>query len=468
MLVTISTTYQPATDLGFLLHKHPDKYQTFNLSVGKVHVFYPEASVERTTAAILLDIDPVELVRGKRKLKSSSFSLKQYVNDRPYVASSFLSVALSKAFSTAMNGKCDHKPELVKQKLPFEIGISVLPAPKGGEALIKKLFEPLGYSVKVDRHPLDPAMESWGESKYYTLRLTHTLRLQEVLSHLYVLIPALDFEKHYFVSNAEIEKLLSKGKGWLEAHPHKELITRRYLLNFRKLSRQAMERLTLEEVIEEEDTETDEKKQEVKKRKESLHQIRLKRVLQELIDAKAESVVDMGCGEGKLLRMMLKEKQFRRIAGMDVSYRELLKAKDRLYWDTMSPKMKERISLFQGSLNYRDKRLEGFDAAALVEVIEHLDEARLSALEKVVFKYAKPGKVFITTPNGEYNIMYESLSAGSFRHTDHRFEWTREEFSSWANRIAETYQYTVSIHPLGEEHEEVGAPSQMAIFTHGN
>ncbi|MEM7514330.1 MAG: 3' terminal RNA ribose 2'-O-methyltransferase Hen1, partial [Bacteroidota bacterium] len=275
-------------------------------------------------------------------------------------------------------------------------------------------------------------------------------------------------EKHYFVSNAEIEKLLSKGKGWLEGHPHKELITRRYLLNFRKLSRQAIDRLTLEEVVEEEATETDEQKQEVKKRKESLHQIRLKRVLQELIDSKAESVVDMGCGEGKLLRMMLKEKQFRRIAGMDVSYRELLKAKDRLYWDTMSPKMKERRSLFQGSLNYRDKRLEGFDAAALVEVIEHLDEARLSALEKVVFKYAKPEKVFITTPNGEYNVMYESLTAGSFRHTDHRFEWTREEFSSWANRIAETYHYTVNIYPLGEEHEEVGAPSQMAIFTHGN
>lgn len=465
MLLTITTTYKNATDLGFLLHKHPDKLQTVDLAVGKAHIFYPESSPEKTTVALLIDINSIDMVRGVRNLSGKGFSLGQYVNDRPYVASSYMSVALSKAFSTAMNGKCKNKPELVDIKMPFEVKISILPAPKGGELLIRKLLEPLGYLLNVERHQLDEKFTEWGDSKYYTISLTNTVRLQDLLSHLYVLIPALDNDKHYFVSQNEIDKLLEKGKGWLENHPEKEQITKRYLINLNSLSRQALERLN--EGLETEDNE-EETAQEVKENKETLHQQRLKLVLEKLKESGAKKVVDLGCGEGKLIRMMLKEKQFQNITGMDISYSELTKCKERLHWDEMAPRQKERINLFQGALTYKDKRLEGFDAAAIVEVIEHMDENRLKSFERVVFEFAKPKNVILTTPNGEYNVMYENLDARTMRHTDHRFEWTRQEFENWANQVAENNNYTVQFSPIGEEDEKVGAPSQMAIFEYGN
>ena len=465
MLLNITTTHQPATDLGYLLHKHPDKLQSVDLSIGKAHIFYPESSEERTTASLLLDIDPIDLVRGGRNLSGKAFSLGQYVNDRPYVASSFMSVAIAKAFSTAMNGKCSKKPELVDVPMPFEVMLSVIPAPKGGETLIRKMFEPLGYTVALERHTLDEKFADWGESKYFTLNLKHTITLQALLSHLYVMIPALDNDKHYYVSQNEIDKLLEKGKGWLANHPEKEQITKRYLYNVPSLSRKALalldDDLTVDQKEEDQDVMVVEKK-------ETLHQQRLALVLEKLKESGAKRVLDLGCGEGKLIRMLLKEKQFENITGMDVSYQELTRCKEKLHWEEMAPKQKERINLFQGALTYRDRRLEGFDAAAVVEVIEHLDENRLKSFERVVFGGAKPKTIILTTPNREYNALFENMEVDTMRHTDHRFEWTRKEFETWANQVAEANNYKVQFLPIGEEDIKVGAPSQMAIFEYGN
>ncbi|MEM9984804.1 MAG: 3' terminal RNA ribose 2'-O-methyltransferase Hen1, partial [Bacteroidota bacterium] len=408
MLLTITTTYQPATDLGYLLHKHPDRFQSLDLAIGKAHVFYPESSKEKTTAALLLDIDPIDMVRGARHMAGKRFALGQYVNDRPYVASSFMSVAISKAFSTAMNGTCKDRPQLVDQAIPLQVKVAVVPAPGGGEALIRKLFEPLGYEVQVQRHVLDEKFTQWGESKYFTLELSHTIRLKELLSHLYVLIPALDHDKHYFVSQSEIDKLLQKGQGWLDTHPEKELITKRYLINLGSLTRQALARLSEGEVQDMDQGSLDDEANVWKKG--SLHQLRLETVLEQLKKSGAQSVLDLGCGEGKLLRMLLKEKQFSKIVGMDVSYQELMKAKDRLHWEEMAPKQRDRIQLLQGALTYQDQRMAGFDAAAIVEVIEHLDENRLGAFERVVFEFAQPKTVILTTPNAEYNEMYAGMA----------------------------------------------------------
>jgi 3' terminal RNA ribose 2'-O-methyltransferase Hen1 len=461
MLLKISTTHNPATDLSHLLHKHPEKLQAVELSNGKAHVFYPEATEARCTVALLLDIDPIGLVRNSGRNGDDSFSLGHYVNDRPYVASSFMSVAISKAFSTAMNGTCNKQPELVDRIMPFEVEISVLPAPKGGEILIRKLFEPLGYQVNLERHELDSKFTEWGMSKYFTLNLSGNFKLKDLLSHLYVLIPVLDNEKHYWVGQHEVEKLLEKGKGWLKDHPEKEQITKRYLKGIGGLTRNALSRLLEGDELAEKE-ESDEEQSDVVK--ETLHFKRLKVVLEELISSNAKTIVDLGCGEGKLLRMLLKEKQFQKILGIDVSFRELEKANDRLRIQEMAPKQKERIELMQGALTYRDKRLQGFDAAAIVEVIEHLDPNRLKAFERVVFEFAQPKTVVLTTPNSEYNDLFENMEAGQMRHTDHRFEWTRNEFEAWANQVAERYGYKVLIKPIGEVAEKVGAPSQMAVF----
>ncbi len=318
MILNISTTHRPATDLGYLLHKHPDKFQTIDLSVGKAHVFYPESGEEKTTISVLLDIDPIEMVRGAKGFGNDAFELAHYVNDRPYVASSFLSVALSKAFSSAMNGKCKDRPELVEVKLPFEVTIAVISAPKGGEILIRKFFEPLGYKVELKRHSLDSRFPDWGDSKYYTLNLSHTITTRELLSHLYVLIPALDNDKHYFVSENEIEKLLQKGEGWLKEHPEKEQIIRRYLINLNSLARNALERLSEGEEVTQLHEELVEKT-ESQKRKETLHEKRINLVASKILESGASRVLDLGCGEGKLLRLLLKQNQFTEIVGMDVS-----------------------------------------------------------------------------------------------------------------------------------------------------
>ncbi len=470
MILNISTTHYPATDLGYLLHKHPDKFQTVELSVGKAHVFYPEKNEARTTISLLLDIDPIEMVRGAKNGAADNFTLGQYVNDRPYVASSLMSVALSKAFSSAMNGKCKDKPELVALQVPFEVSISVIAAPKGGEILIRSFFEPLGYQVELTRHGLDAQFPEWGESKYYTLQLRNTVTTQALLEHLYVLIPALDNNKHYFIGEHEIEKLLQRGEGWLKEHPEKTQIINRYLSNLKSLSRQALERLNEDAVEVESTTETEEQteKTAIQERRTSLHDKRIELVLEKIIASGAESVLDLGCGEGKLIRKLLKHKQFSKIVGIDVSYNELVKAKERLHIEEMSPKQKERIQLFQGALTYRDQRLEGFDAAAVVEVIEHLELNRLPAFERVLFECARPKTVVLTTPNQEFNVTWETLDADKMRHDDHRFEWTRAQFAEWCQHVCDTFGYQVVILPIGEEIENIGAPSQMAIFTYGN
>jgi 3' terminal RNA ribose 2'-O-methyltransferase Hen1 len=463
MLLTITTTVQPASDLGYLLHKNPARVQSFELNFGKAHVFYPETSRERCTAALLLDVDPVGLVRRE---SGSGFALSQYVNDRPYVASSLLSVAIAQVYSTALQGRSQDRPTLAERAIPLISQISALPC-RGGEDVLRQLFEPLGYTVTVERYALDPKFPAWGYSPYYTVTLEHNVRLSDLLAHLYVLIPVLDDTKHYYVGEGEIEKLLRHGEGWLENHPKRELITRRYLRHQRSLARMALAQLVETEtpLIEES---TDARNQEEAKIEQtiSLHQQRLDAVLKALKESGARRVLDLGCGEGQLLRLLLREGQFVEILGMDVSHRALELAAERLRLEHLPSMQRARISLIHGSLMYRDSRLSGFDAAAVVEVVEHLDPPRLRAFERVLFEFSHPHVIILTTPNIEYNVMWPSLPVGKLRHRDHRFEWSRAEFDDWAHAMGVRFGYQVQISGIGTEDEQVGAPSQMAVFTH--
>jgi 3' terminal RNA ribose 2'-O-methyltransferase Hen1 len=468
MLLTISTTHQPATDLGYLLHKHPARCQTFELTFGQAHVFYPEANDEQTTCCLLLDVDPVGLVRGKGNWKDGL--LDQYVNDRPYVASSLMSVAIADVFGSAMAGRCKDRAELVDVELPLTARIDVLPV-RGNEELLQRMFGPLGYHVVATRHPLDSQFAEWGEGPYFSVTLTHTTTIARLLQHLYVLIPVFDGKKHYYIGPDEVEKLLAKGAAWLAEHPERDTITRRYLPKRHSLVRQALARLVEEEVTEENLLELDDEiaADEVitpptVERELSLHEQRIGAVLAAIRAAGATRVVDLGCGEGKLLRELLADKQFTEILGMDVSVRSLEIAHRRLKLDRLPERQRERIRLVHGTLTYRDERLANFDAAAIVEVVEHLDPARLASFERVVFEHARPGTVVVTTPNREYNVVWETLPAGEMRHSDHRFEWTRAEFEDWATGVAERFGYAVRFLPVGPVDAEVGAPSQMGVF----
>ncbi len=463
MLLTITTTRAPATDLGYLLHKNPDRPQAKQLAFGTAHVFYPEATDARCTAALLLEVDPVALVRGRGGAQSSpSFSLGQYVNDRPYAASSLMSVAIAQVFGSALAGTSRERAEVAAAPLPLTATVAPLPC-RGGEGFLRRLFEPLGYAVTAEHHPLDPAFPDWGEGPYFTVTLTATVRLADLLGHLYVLIPVLDDQKHYFVGPDEVSKLLRHGERWLAAHPERDAIADRYLKRRRALVRDALERLSPDDPAADEADEKASEEQAVEKPI-RLNRQRMEAVMAELKASGAASVLDLGCNTGTLLRDLLADRQFTRIVGVDVSTGALEVAESRLNLDRLPPAQRGRIELWQGSLTYRDARLGGFDAAAVVEVIEHLDPPRLGAFERSIFGSARPRVVVVTTPNAEYNVRFETLPAGQFRHRDHRFEWPRAEFQSWALGVAERHGYAVRFEPIGPVDERLGPPTQMGVF----
>jgi 3' terminal RNA ribose 2'-O-methyltransferase Hen1 len=489
VLLTISTMMSPATDLGFLLFKHPGKVQAFEQAFGTAHVFYPEASDERCTVALLLEVDPIRLVRSRGKTPAG-FTLGQYVNDRPYAASSLLSSAMAGVFRTAMRGRCDARPELAGTAIPLEIELPALPC-RGGPGVAVSLFEPLGWQVRAESVPLDKEFPAWGDSRYVRLTLTGTVRLADALNQLYVLLPVLDDSKHYWVAPDEVDKLIRAGDGWLAGHPERGRITRRYLADRRTLVRTALGRLA--EVDDAVDNELERGPIEEEPAPHTgdpmaetaggtaggtaedepaappvpLAERRVQAVIEALHAEEARRVIDLGCGSGKLLRRLLQDPVFDRVTGADVSHRAVTIALRQLRPERLPRPQAERLTVFQGALTYTDERFRGYDAAVLMEVIEHVDQPRLPAVERVVFGDARPRSVIVTTPNVEYNVRYEGLADGARRHPDHRFEWTRAEFREWAGRVTETYGYRARFLPVGDDDPEVGSPTQLAVFTLG-
>lgn len=478
MLLTITYRGEHATDLGYLLHKNPARAQVFDMSFGHAYVFYPKAEESECTAAILIDLNPVDLARGK--VGSTDGGLFDYINDRPYVASSFMSTALSKVFSTAISGRCDKRPELVASLLDLEAQITMLPC-RGETELVRRIFEPLGYAVSFEGFTLDEKFPEWGDSDYVNLTIRGRIKLCDLLNHLYVLIPVFDKQKHYWMTNDEVEKLMRHGEGWLSSHPEMKLITRRYFSRKKSLASQAIERLLdtdeIESAVEDapaeseaaisesESIEAETAVPEVKVKCAPLNDRRLDAVVRAVRSCGARSVADLGCGEGRLLSRLINESQITKLAGLDVSIYALERARDRLHLDRAAEYKRDKVALLQGSLTYRDKRIEGFDAICVVEVMEHMDIDRLPAFERAVFEFAAPRTVILTTPNKEYNKNYERMNAESMRHHDHRFEWTRAEFRTWAEKICQRFSYAVACSDIGEIDETAGAPTQMGVFT---
>ncbi len=459
MLLQITTTQDPATDLGYLLHKNPARVHEWTHAFGRALVFYPEATAEGCTVALLLEVDPVGLVRGRR---AGDFLLEPYVNDRPYVASSFLSVALGQAFGTALTGRSKERPELAATALPFEVRITGLPC-RGGEGFLRALFEPLGHQVTASRRPLDPGFPEWGESSYHDVVLQVTTTLQRLLQHLYVLVPVLDDDKHYWVGDAEVDKLWRHAREWLPAHPARERITRRYLRHQRRLTTLLLSRIT-EEPDPDASAASGTAAEGELERPLGLNEQRLEQVVRLLVDEGARQVVDLGCGEGRLVAAMLRDKRFARVVGVDVAATALERAAERLDLARLPERQRARVELLHGSLTYRDRRLTGHDAAVAIEVIEHLEPDRVDLFTRNLLEFVAAPLTIVTTPNAEYNVRFPGLPAGRFRHQDHRFEWTRPQFAAWAEAAAARWSRTVEFLPVGPVDPELGAPTQLAVF----
>ena len=461
MLVSLTSTTPVATDLGYLLHKHPDRVRSVDVGFGRAHVFYPEATPQRCTATTYVEVDPFGRARHRQHRRAQG--LEPYLNDRPYVASSMLSVALGRLFRTALNGTCEARPELVGQPLDLEIGLPVVPV-RGGQELLRHLFEPLGYEVDCSSIALDAEFPAWGDSRYVSARLAGRQTVRSVLEHLYVLLPVLDDNKHYWIGPDEVDKLLSRGGDWLGSHPASDLIVRRYL-RLPEYTREALGRLA--DAGEDSDL-LDAQRDAAEQATESplrLGEQRLEAVLEVVRSVGAGRVLDLGCGEGRLLERLIVEPAVTRAVGVDVSVGALKRAGQRLQLENMSERRRERIQLLQGALTYTDSRLQGFDVATVIEAVEHLDPERLDVFAEVVFGHISASTVVLTTPNREYNQNFEQLDSRGLRHEDHRFEWTRSEFEAWAGGIAARFGYGIEISAVGPVDPVCGPPTQMAVFS---
>ena len=365
-------------------------------------------------------------------------------------------MALREAFSSALAGKSRERADLVTEKLSLSAKVPAVVA-RGGAPVVERLFTPLGYAVRVSTHPLDATFPDWGDASLLSLEIEGKQTVHDLLSHLYVLLPVLDAEKHYFVGEAEVEKLLGHGEGWLSNHPEKLLISNRYLKYRRDLVRDALSQLTVDLAEADEEAQVAE---DALEERVNLADQRMEAVLSALRSGEPpiRRVIDLGCGEGRLLRSLIDDRAFTEIVGVDVSPDALTKAERRLKLDRLPAPVRARVKLIQGSALYRDQRLEGFDAIALVEVIEHVEEDRLDVLTKVVFGHLKPRRVVVTTPNAEYNVMFPTLGAGKMRHRDHRFEWSRAQFRSWCEQSAAAY--AVRYADIGPADQAVGAPTK--------
>ncbi|MED5803035.1 3' terminal RNA ribose 2'-O-methyltransferase Hen1 [Gordonia sp. Z-3] len=441
MSIEVAGTVQlPATDLGFLLYKHPDRVQRFATSQGGATVFFPVASPELCSVVLHVDGAGAKVDRAE--------GMGRYVNVVPFAASSRLVVVLGKVFGDALAGRCATRPELVDNRWPMTLTVPSVPT--GGRCSPAELFEPLGWTVQTSAQPLEPPQ--WGDSEFVTISLSGVHTVRDALRHLSVCLPVLAGAKHYFVDDAEVDKLQRLGDGWLDTHPRRDDIAAGYVKHVRSLTDEAVMRLAGDVTT----AQPADDANAVPERRASLARHRREWVVESLARAGARSVLDAGCGEGRLLAELVTALPGAQIAGVDVAPAMVDRARERLQrW--------RGTSVWQSSLMYTDPRCRGFDAVVLMEVIEHIEFDRLPTAMSSVFDEMAPRTVVITTPNHDHNEAYGL--AGQWRHPDHRFEFTRADFAQWCASVAEEYRYRVTIDGVGEPVEGLGAPTQCAVFT---
>lgn len=196
-----------------------------------------------------------------------------------------------------------------------------------------------------------------------------------------------------------------------------------------------------------------------------LHDTRLDLVMQRMRASGARRVLDLGCGSGHLLYRLATDNQFDEVVGLETCPRSLAKARQLLSEHPGGPF--PNLTLINGSYTEPQRSLCDYDAAAMVETIEHIKPGLLSSVERVVFGQMRPRTIFLTTPNREYNPLF-GLHPDEFREADHKFEWDRARFGQWAQGLARRNGYRVTLGGIGEEDPDLGPPTQTAWFSLGN
>lgn len=455
MQLAIKATGEGAKMLSFLLSKNPQNLYDRMEKGYRVRLTYTVFSDSEVEALIFVTPDPVELVKNS----PDTYEITQYINDREFVVSSIFCSNTRSALGTALNGR-PKEEYLDWAKHAFQLTIGFGPvATDLPDAAIKNLFEPLGYQTEIERGRADYNFQFKERSSARFINLQSKVTLQNALQHLFVLIPVLDDYRHYFIDEREIEKLERYGEGWLADHPLKELIIKR-TLRFRELIDQMVLNSHQTELINEAVTPEPNISSQPVVRLNKLRYQRLVKIIEDL--AARESIVDFGAGEGKLSVRLGFIPGVKEILAVEPTEKEQLRALKRFSEASRKDDFIAPTPVW-GSLFYYDEQLCGKDVMILSEVIEHIDESRLPRVMDTILGSYKPQVLLITTPNAEYNPVYQ-MEEG-IRHKDHRFEWSRAEFAEWTYCLARNYAYEVQIDGIGEEAEGYGHPSQLAILT---
>ncbi|PYF06198.1 3' terminal RNA ribose 2'-O-methyltransferase Hen1 [Ureibacillus chungkukjangi] len=444
MQLTIRGTGQDIQVISYLLAKNPNNLYERRVSGHLVRMFFSQFSEEEVEVTFFVTPDPIELSRNNSKV----YDITSYINDREFVVSSIFCTFLRTALGTALNGKPVEEYEpWVNHPFPLEFSFGPV-ASQLTDQDIQSLFQPLGYAVEITYGEADYNMDFKSKSSARFITLKGSTTLQMGLRQLFVLIPVLDNYKHYYIDEQEVEKIVRYGEGWLDKHPKREFILRQ-ALRFKEVYGQF-------------------ENQHTKKENESSPKLRLNDLRYDKIVGKVnqlkrkETVVDLGSGEGKLSEKLGFIDGVKEILAVEPSESATLKALKRFEKAAQDKNFVKPRQIF-GSLFYYDERLKGKDVLILCEVIEHIDEYRLPKIIQTILQDYRPRTLIITTPNQEYNEVYGM--GGDYRHPDHRFEWTREEFQTWCKTQNENHEYNIAFDGIGEEHELHGYPTQMCLFT---
>lgn len=443
MQLTIRATGDNVKAISYLVSKNPENLYERNQKGHLVRMFYSKFADKELEMTVFVTPDPLELMQNK----SNSFDITHYINDREFAVSSIFCSFIRSALGTALNGQPKEEyAQWVGHEFPFVLELGPVASTLSDQQL-KDLFEPMGYQVDIERPEIHYSFQLKESSTVRTLTLTGYQTLQNSLRHLFVLIPVIDNYKHYFIDEKEIEKLERYGDGWLEEHPMREMIYR-----------QALRFKEIYSLVESPNTE---EKPEEPVRKVRLNEMRYEKIVETAKLLKPNSIVDFGSGEGKLAVQLGFINGVQEVLAVEPSQAATLKAVKRF------EKVKDRSSFIEpttlwGSLFYYDERLKGKDLIILCEVIEHIDAQRLPKAFDTILNLYAPESLIITTPNQEYNEIYDMED--HFRHDDHRFEWTRQEFQEWCKARNHLDLYELEFSGIGEENLNQGFPTQMCVF----
>ncbi|MEM6272534.1 MAG: hypothetical protein AAF998_24190 [Bacteroidota bacterium] len=460
MLLTIRIAGESPEALAPLTERFSDEVHEVALPHGKAILFYPELSPGAAELALLMDLDPLSPIDIERPFSVLAHGRAQTVNDRAYTASAFLAQAIIVAFAELIESA--PAASATAAIYPLRLSVSTV---TGAPATLTHLLAITDLACEIREAPPETNRAAGEFASPVDIVLTGNANLAAVLLRLALVLLAVDPEKEYWLGQPLVDALWQTGQATLteaetailapeffRMRPQTfNVMVKRIAINDPEDPSVAFDRAQAAMIAREAPLELTEKRHEL--------------IESVLLHAEAQSVLDLNPGDGHLTARLLRQPGITRVTNLDVDYKAIQRSANYLNQFGLTPEEVQKVTLYPGSPLYRDPRSRGHDAVVLAEWMQMVPRTRLNGLEMSIFHYVQPATAIFTTPNAEYNRLLPDLAPGGKRHAFHHFEWTRAEFKTWAEPVAEKFACTIEILPIGPPHPEWGAPNQMAVFT---